>query len=149
MYPFALFLHIVGALLLFALLTIEGFSLRQGVATGRLNRVLGPVSALLILVPGLYMVASTGRWEDWIAVGLTSWILIAIGSAVTGVLMLRGRLNPRAAAVSWSVRTGMALGIVYCMTLKPDFAVAAAAILAGAGAGAALMGVATRRAQAA
>jgi uncharacterized SAM-binding protein YcdF (DUF218 family) len=53
LYSIALFLHIVGALLLFVLLTVEGFSLRQGRSAAAFNQVAGPISAVLILVPGI------------------------------------------------------------------------------------------------
>jgi hypothetical protein len=137
LYSIALFFHIVGALLLFALLTIEGVALRQGFMAARLNRILGPISALTILIPGLYMVASQSGWNGWIVVGIASWVLIAVGGAATGIGLLAGRLNTRAAAVSWSVRVGMALGVVFIMTVKPDLTmstivVVAAAVLGGA-----------------
>ena len=59
LYSAALFLHIVGALLLFVLLTVEGFSLRLGMPAARFNQVAGPISAMFVLFPGLYMVATT------------------------------------------------------------------------------------------
>ena len=132
LYSIALFLHIVGALLLFVLLTIEGIALRQGFMAARLNRVLGPVSALTILVPGLYMTASQWGWKGWIVVGITAWVLIAVAGAVTGISLLAGRLNTRAAAASWSIRVGMALAVVFIMTVKPDLLLAVIAVVVGA-----------------
>src|SRR5919201_6443853 len=61
LYRIALFVHVVGALLLFATLTVEGIGLRSlrrattvdqardGSSVARLTRVVGPVSALAIL----------------------------------------------------------------------------------------------------
>jgi hypothetical protein len=135
LYSLALFVHIVGSVLLFVLLTVEGVGLRQGFMAARLNRVLGPISALTILVPGVYMVASQWGWEGWIVVGVTSWVLIAVVGAATGISLLAGRLDTRAAAASWSVRVGMALGVVFIMTVKPDLLPAAIAVLAGAALG--------------
>ena len=43
-YSIALFLHIVGAMVLFALLAVEGAGYRVGFDSARLNRVLGPIS---------------------------------------------------------------------------------------------------------
>ena len=40
-YSIALFLHIVGAVLLFVLLTVEGVTMRQGTTGARFNRVFG------------------------------------------------------------------------------------------------------------
>jgi hypothetical protein len=135
LYSIALFLHIVGALLLFVLLTVEGVALRQGFMAARLNRVLGPVSALTILVPGLYMTASQWGWKGWIVVGITAWVLIAVAGAVTGISLLAGRLNTRAAAASWSIRVGMALAVVFIMTVKPDLLLAVVAVAIGAALG--------------
>ena len=145
LYSIALFLHVVGALLLFVLLTVEGFSLRLGKSAARFNQVAGPMSAVLVLVPGLYMTASTWGWKGWIVAGITGWVLIAVGGAVTGVTLLRGRLSLRTAAVSWSVRVGMALGIVFAMTVKPDALGAALAFLVGALAGLAASALAVRQ----
>jgi hypothetical protein len=135
LYSVALFLHIVGSLLLFALLTVEGAGLRQGFIAARLNRVLGPISALAILVPGIYMAVSQWAWNGWIVVGIASWVLIAVAGTVTGITLLAGRLSTRAAAASWAIRVGMALGVVFIMTVKPDVLVAVIAVLAGAAAG--------------
>ena len=67
LYSVALFLHILGALSLFVLLTVEGVSLRQGTAGARFNCAFGSVSAVLILGPGLYMVAAGAGWKAWIS----------------------------------------------------------------------------------
>jgi hypothetical protein len=144
LYSIALFVHIVGALLLFVLLTIEGVGLRAGFITAQANRILGPISALAILIPGIYMVATHVGWKPWVAVGITSWVLIAAGGAYTGISVMRGRMATRTATISWLVRIGMALGVVFDMTVKPDAIVAVIAILAGVVAGAAV-GLANRR----
>jgi hypothetical protein len=135
LYSIALFVHIVGALLLFVLLTVEGLALRQGFTAARLNRVLGPISALTILVPGFYMTAAQWGWKGWIVVGVTAWVLIAVAGAATGVGLLARRLNTRTAAASWSIRVGMALGVVFLMTVKPDLLVAVIAVAIGAALG--------------
>ena len=61
LYSIVLFVHIVGALLLFVLLTVEGVGLRAGFPSAAVNRVLGPISALAILTtPDLREIASDG-----------------------------------------------------------------------------------------
>src|SRR5947208_1504812 len=110
LYSIALFVHIVGALLLFVLLTIEGVSLRAGIPAGQLNRVLGPISGLAILVPGLYLVAAGTGWKGWVAVGFTSWVLIAVATAVTGVSLMPGRVSRGAAAIPWRIMEVIAFG---------------------------------------
>jgi hypothetical protein len=137
LYSIALFLHIVGALVLFALLTVEGVSLRQGFMAARLNRMLGPVSALTILVPGIYMVVSDWGWAGWVVVGIAAWVLIAVAGAATGIGLLAGRLNVRTAALSWSARVGMALSVVFIMTVKTDLIPSLIVVAAGAALGAA------------
>jgi hypothetical protein len=136
LYSVALFVHIVGALLLFVTLTVEGVALRVGFAAAPLNRVVGPISAVAILVPGIYMVASGVGWKGWVVVGLTGWVLVAVLGAATGISVMRGRISSRTAVISWLLRIGLALGIVFDMTVKPDIVVAVAVVVAGALAGA-------------
>src|SRR5260370_19728895 len=69
LYSIALFVHVVGALLLFVTLTVEGVALRQlsqaaaresaraGAAMLRLNRIGGPVFAPRALVPRVVQTA--------------------------------------------------------------------------------------------
>ena len=144
LYSLALFLHIVGALALFALLTIEGLSLRQGTRPPRISRMLGPISGLLVLVPGLYMSATSWGWQGWILVSLVSWLLLAAGGAFTGIQLMKGRLDRQTASVSWLVRVGMALGVVFVMTVKPAAVVAVAVVVIG-GIAAGAAGVATKQ----
>ena len=144
LYSLALFAHIVGALLVFVLLTIEGLGLRFGFGYAQLNRVLGPVSALLILVPGLYMMAAQWGWAGWVVTGILTYAVIATAGALTGIQVMRGRLGTRAATRSWLLRVGLALGVVFDMTVKPGLGVAVAAVVVGALAGAAI-GMMTRR----
>ncbi len=168
-YDIALFVHVVGAVLLFAAVTVEGLAIRllRQAMTGlesiapmamfRVNRVIGPLSALGILVPGLYMTAFRG-WAPWIVVGLATWALILVLGAVNGIRTLafgrrlptdggpisadlQARLRDPIAVVSWWTRAGMALGIVFLMTVKPGVVGTVAAIVVGAAAG---MAIATR-----
>ncbi len=137
LYSVVLFLHIVGALLLFVLLTVEGIGLRMGFSSAPLNRVLGPISALTILVPGLYLMKAQWGLTGWVAVGIASWVLIAVVGAVTGIRMMRGTMSNRAAMISWLIRIGMAGGVVFDMTVKPNLVVSVIAVLIGVVVGAA------------
>ncbi len=136
-YSVALFVHIVGAVLLFVLLTIEGVGLRVGFSAAQMNRVLGPISAVAILVPGAYMMWAQVGWTGWVAVGIATYVLIAVVGAITGISVMRGRMSNRAATLSWLVRIGMALAVLFEMTVKPNAVVAAIVVVAGA-----LLGVA-------
>ena len=149
LYSIALFLHIVGAVSLFVLLTVEGITLRQGTTGARFNRAFGPVSALLILVPGFYMVAAGAGWSAWVGVGLISWVLIAVIGAVTGISVLRGRMSRRSAAFSWAARVGLALAVVFVMTVKPGLLVSSIVVIAGAAGGFAASLVTARQVQSA
>ena len=144
LYQIALFLHIVGAMLLFVIMTVEGFSLRLGRSSARFGQIVGPISAVLVLFPGLYMMATTWGWKGWIGVGITGWVMVAVAAAITGVLLARGRVSPRSAGISWATRLGMTVGIVFIMSVKPDLAASVLAVLLGAAAGAA-SGVVTAR----
>lgn len=126
-YSLALFVHIAGAMLLIVLLALEGFTLRSGAAAARLNRVLGPIALVAILVPGFYMAAQIG-WQAWTAVGLAAYALIAAGGAYTGISVLRGRMSPATATVSWLIRLGIAAGVVFDMTVKPELLGSVAAV---------------------
>jgi hypothetical protein len=138
LYSIALFAHIVGAILVFVLLTIEGLGLRIGFDYAQLNRVLGPVSAVLILVPGLYMMAAQWGWAGWIVTGIATYALIAGVGAYTGISVMRGRMNRRTAVVSWLVRIGMALAVAFVMTVKPSLVFSVMAVLVGVALGAAV-----------
>jgi hypothetical protein len=160
-YDLALFLHVIGVLGLFAALTIEGIALRgiRGSVTGdqartwlgllRPLRIVGPLALLLILVPGLYLSATIETGGGWIAAGLIGFVAIGIlGGAVTGRRMrvvgptlgrAQGPLDGPAAegsrdaalTTSYALRLALALGIVWLMTVKPDF-VASLVALGGA-----------------
>jgi hypothetical protein len=149
LYSIALFAHILGAILVFVLLTIEGLGLRFGFGYAQLNRVLGPVSALLILVPGLYMMAAQWGWAGWIVTGIATYVVIAGVGAYTGISVMRGHMNRRTAVLSWLVRIGMALGVLFVMTVKPSLVLSVAAVLMGVVLGAAAGALARRQVAAA
>jgi hypothetical protein len=158
LYSIALFLHVVGALLLFVTLTVEGVALGQlsraastdsaGRAAGmlRLNRIVGPLSALGVLVPGLYMTVTTWGWVAWIVVALVSWVVIAVLGTVNGIRILAlersggllGGIQNPVFQISWLTRVGIALGVIFLMTVKPGAALAVVAILVAAAVGAGL-----------
>jgi hypothetical protein len=170
LYAFALFVHIVGALLLSTAFTVEGIglvqlrratntaSVRQWEAVAGLARVFGPASVVTILASGLYMMVTSWGWVPWLAIGLFAWVLIAVLGAVNGIRMattvrrivagapLDASLRSRAFVVSWLTRLSMAVGIVYLMTNKPDLLSALLAILIAAVIGAAAGVLATRSA---
>lgn len=157
-YSISLFLHIVGALGLFAVLGLEWAGLhnlrrateaaqaREWVRLLAVPRVVGGPVALLILVPGIYM--STTRWglRGWVVAGLAGMVVIAVlGAAVSGrragaiaralraedgpiSTTLRRRLHDPVLALSLWVRTALLVGIVFVMSTQPSGAGALAAM---------------------
>ncbi len=160
-YPIALFLHIVGALGLFASIGLEWVSLLNlrraettlevQLAARGLNivRMLGMVSMVVILVAGFYMMATVWKGTPWIFVTLVSLLLfpvvgilggrrLAVLGQVLGPQGQRGTLSPAVRQqlqhplilASIQIRTAVALGIVFLMTVKPDLSGSIATILA-------------------
>lgn len=95
-------------------------------------------SMLAILLPGLYMTATVWGWRvGWTPVALVALVLLAaLGAALTGTRMpalgrstaaasgplspdLRQRLRDPLPWTSIQMRTAIAVGIVFLMTVKP------------------------------
>ena len=157
LYTIALFLHVLGALGLFATLGIEwavAEPLRRAtdVAQARpwirvlrsLGRMGGPSSAT-ILVTGIYMGMSSGGRQPWIGLSLLGLVFLALlaagvsGRRVAAIARdldscsprndsLRLRLRDPLLVVSLRLRTAVATGIVFLMTSKPAAGLALAAM---------------------
>jgi hypothetical protein len=150
-YNLALFLHITGALAMFAALTMEGIAVwgirratsgaegRTWLGLMRPTRMLGPASLGLILLPGIYLAANVDSPGGWIGASLLGFVVIAIlgatinlsRMAVVGKALGQAQgplgeqtlriVRDRLLAVFYAMRIGIALGIVWLMTLKPGF----------------------------
>ncbi len=159
-YSIVLYLHIVGALLLFVAMGIEFVTVSRLRSAGTAEqvrdwlgvlgslRVIGPVALVTILVPGLYMVATSAGWQPWNALALLAMVVLAaLGAASNAARIpiigrsigpLRGPLPPEARArlrdrIVWTsilTRIGIGLGIVLLMTVKPDLVASAVALVA-------------------
>jgi hypothetical protein len=153
-YQTALFLHILGALGFFiavgifyaAVLGVRraqsagSIKLWTGAAAG-VSRILFPISFLVIVIAGIYMVVS--RWgggAQWAGVALIAFIILGVAATfiqgrrmatlgksaagesdsapVTGVLWTQA--HDPVTWVSVNASAAFAIGIVYLMTLKPD-----------------------------
>jgi uncharacterized membrane protein YeaQ/YmgE (transglycosylase-associated protein family) len=159
MYSISLFLHIVGALGIFASLAFELaglFNLRRASTNAQARewlslfrtwqRIQGP-SALVLLATGLYMMATRWSHQAWAGLGLVGMVLMGIiGAVVTGRRMktigpavpandrplsaaLHQCLDDPALRMSASVRVALALGIVFNMSVKPATDGAVAALV--------------------
>jgi hypothetical protein len=164
LYSFVLFVHVVSAIGLFVGLALEGFvSLRirwaQDVkelqffirAFDRLRWIFVP-SFVGILIGGLYLASYYGRGTYWIPAALIATLaIILVGGLITGRKLnqlkkarnkadetfetLSVRAKGRLLTVSYGLRFGIALGIVFLMTAKPDLWASVSALIAGCGAG--------------
>ncbi len=163
-YSIALFFHLVGALGFFISLGLEWASLRHVLRATSAEQVrewlqvpndmkrVGMISMLILLAAGFYMMATVWHGVAWIIVTLGAIVLmIILGMAVTGRRMaaiehkvntehgplsftLHSSLHDPVLWISMQTRVAIALGIVFLMTIKPDFAgslltIAAAIIL--------------------
>jgi hypothetical protein len=153
-YQTALFLHILGALGFFIAVgvlytavlgvrraqTAGSIKLWTGAANG-VSRILFPISFLVIVIAGIYMVVTVwGEKAPWAGVALIAFIILAVGAtliqgrrmaalgqtaaaqpdnaAVTGAL--QAQAHDPVTWVSVNASAAFAIGIVYLMTLKPD-----------------------------
>ncbi len=166
LYTLALFAHIVGAILLFGTIAVEGIAhllMRRArlvseatTATTLLeiNRVIGPISAACVLIPGFYMTVVSWGAKAWILSSLVAYVLIAASGAASGVRLVRMarglsgegpltgelalRLRDPLPLASWWLRAGLATGTVFLMTVKPGLAGAIATLVVAAAAGVAV-----------
>lgn len=150
LYAISVFLHIVGALGLFAALGLEWASvlnLRRATTAGQARewakllaslRFVGLPAVLTLLITGIYMTATRWGEQGWIGVSFGGLVLIAVLSgALTGrragpilravaseegpvSATLGDRLRDPVLTVSMYVRTALALGIVFVMSTKPS-----------------------------
>jgi hypothetical protein len=157
-YSISLFLHIVGALGLFAAFGLEWASLnglRRATVAGQARewarllgapRFVGGPAALTLLVTGIHLSATRWGPQGWIVVGLAGMVVIAVlGAAVSGrragaiARTLPAGDGPISAALgqllhdpvlrlSLALRTSLFLGVVFLMSTKPGTAGALAAM---------------------
>ncbi|HKA11746.1 MAG TPA: hypothetical protein VKI99_14905 [Candidatus Dormibacteraeota bacterium] len=164
LYSAALFVHIVGALLLFTAVTLEGIGLRQmrrastpehvreAAGIAGLARMVGPASLVGIAVPGLYMTVTSWGWVPWILVGLASWLLVGVSGAMNGIRLasigrvaassdellpaeLGTRIGDPVLVTFWLMRVATVLAVVLLMTVKPGIVGALLVVVVGAAIG--------------
>ncbi len=127
-YSVVLFIHVVGAVTLFAALGIEWRSLRamrRATTVEELRTLLGVsaaqpaingFAAAAILLPGFYLAAKLTAWsQGWISLALLATFLIAgLGAAVTGPRMraLRNACAGQTGQISDAIRQSIRNPIV-------------------------------------
>jgi hypothetical protein len=148
-YRLAVFLHIVGALGFAAALALEWAGLhfvRRAAESGSIRewakllrsvRLVGGPSLLAVLISGMFLTSTRWGMQGWIAAGLVGLVVIgALGGALSGRRMaaigraiptgdgpippgLTDQLRDPVLTLSLTLRTSLALGIVYLMSAKP------------------------------
>lgn len=120
-----------------------------------------PIATLTLIATGAYMVSTRSPWSwhtGWVEAGLAGAVYLLLSGPVLGargaragralarlgaddVERARAALNdPVASALSW-MNTGVALGVVFAMAVKPSLAASLAAVGVGA-----VVGLAANRA---
>lgn len=160
-YSLVLFIHVVSTIGLFVALALEGGVLARIRSAQTIEqerfflrvfdqlRIIYIPSLLGILVGGLYLAASFGGWPSWITSSLAATLAIMlIGGIITGRKMSRLKKMPsgdeaasleavsaqaksKPLLISYGVRAGLALGIVFLMTAKPELVGSLVALGAG------------------
>lgn len=148
-YSILVFLHITGALGLFVGIGLEWAgiaNLRRARTTGQAGewvrllkalRLVEAPAALTVLATGLYMGATVWGHRPWIAVGLLGMVVMAaLGIALTRPRVAtissslpgenvpistnaRRRIDDPVLRLASRLRTSLALGVVFIMTVKP------------------------------
>jgi hypothetical protein len=117
-------------------------------------RIVAIPSFLGVLVGGMFLASKWGGGTFWIPLALGATLLIMlIGGFVTGIRIARlrkvlssdetdvpieaisAKAKDNALLVSYGLRVGLGLGIVFLMTAKPDLLISLGALAAGCGAG--------------
>jgi hypothetical protein len=117
-------------------------------------RIIAIPSSLGVIVGGMYLASQWGRGTFWIPLALGATLLILlIGGFVTGIRIARlrkllsgteidvsiealsARTKDTALLLSYGLRAGLGLGIVFLMTAKPDLLGSLGALAAGCAAG--------------
>ncbi len=158
-YLIALFLHVSVAVILFATLGAEWLSIvnlgraasteniRLFTFTFSILKKLYSYSLLLILITGVYMMATVWKHGAWMVFGFIGMVLLgAIGGKATNkqVKLIEKGVTEQANSISTELselinnnrliysicsRTAIALGIIFLMAVKPGLIVSILALL--------------------
>lgn len=167
-----LFLHVTAAMGIVAGLGIEGLALvhlraardgenvREALTSSRYVQRIAGSSLLVAIITGLYLATVYWHWAGaWMGVAMLTIIAMAlVGGLMTGRATARVMrsptdvLGPAAIAglqsrlgMSYTIRLGFFLGIVFLMTTKPESGLIAVGAVAVAGAVGFLAGLPARR----
>ncbi|HEY3062210.1 MAG TPA: hypothetical protein VGL99_24835 [Chloroflexota bacterium] len=157
LYQIAVFVHVLGAVGLFGAMVLEWVILAriQHIATAEqarewvggysVIRRLSPAALAALLLAGIYMAIVNWGGATWIVVAFIAFLLLPPLGMISGLRMpgitrdlehqhgplqpaLRRRLADPLFLASIQVRTAIAVGILFLMTVKPDMTASIAAI---------------------
>ncbi len=152
LYQIVLFLHVASAVELFGVLALEGVSLRglarsvtyeqarEWAGLWSLLLPLGLPAAIVVLASGIYLATKGGSWDlSWVGPAVPVYVLVVVAGAIVGPR--RNRLWSVIAAgagplpsdvhldlchpllsASWRLRTALLSGLLFVMTVKPQWA---------------------------
>lgn len=137
-YSLSLFLHIVGALVLFSALALEWVGLRHIRSATNSEHVrawlsvikgasrTGFPSMFVTVITGIYMMVTVWRWTPWLATTIGALILMIVLARVAAPrLKALGQfletVNDPLLWVSVQTRSAIALGIIFLKVTKPDW----------------------------
>ncbi len=151
MYLIALYIHITGALAMFAGLGIEGivFKNLKTVSTPqqavpwlgsmRILRIVFGYSAVSLLLTGTYLVILSWGWNSWVLTGLVLLIALSGYGSTTGkkiAMSIASLINNKEQSIpsevksvisdpflmtTYKLKITLALGIIFMMTTKPGW----------------------------
>lgn len=149
----AVFLHVTSGMGVFSALGMEAVALYQyRHATGAAhvqNALTGfevahkaaPLTGAATILSGAYLAQTALGWRAaWINIALACTILVAIISAITAtsqVARMRAGLQPHESTLgpSFTTRTGLLIGILFLMTVKPPLDMSLIAVTTATGVG--------------
>lgn len=158
LYAIALFLHITGALGLFLGLGMEGLILKHlrnavtnmqaltWINSMKLMRIVFGISAILLLIPGLYLAGESWGFTLWVIIGIILLIALSgygsmtgkkIGLIINSIDKNNGTLNEEKRKKlsdplllkTYKIRFMIAIGIIFIMTIKSEWVESIAVIV--------------------
>jgi hypothetical protein len=149
----AVFFHVTSGMGVFCALGMEGIALYQyrrasgaaqieGALRGyEVSHRAAPLTGAATILSGVYLAQTVWGWRAaWINIALAGVLLVAVISAVTAASQLArmragGPPHEPVFGTSFTTRTGLLMGILFLMTVKPPFDVSLIAAAIGAGVG--------------
>jgi hypothetical protein len=165
LYLLALYLHITGALAMFAGLGVEGIvftNLKNASApqqaipwlgSMRILRMVFGYSAVSLLVTGIYLVTISWGWNSWVLTGLVLLVALSGYGSTTGkkiAVSIASLLHSDAKSIpdgvkkiisdpllmkTYKLKITLALGIIFMMTIKPGWTGSIVTVVAAFAAG--------------